>query len=440
LLTALLCGVWPALRSTRPGNGETLRAGALGSIGVRSDSRLRRVLVTVQFALALVLLVGAGLLLQSFRRAVAVDVGFDPSGLVTLRIDAPRVSYGSPQAAAALYARLMEASRGVPGVVDAAIIQHFPFGGAAITTPVEIEGQSAGDTASNQIFYRSVSASYLPTMKMSMAAGRWFTDADIRSPGGAFVINASMAKRYWPGQTAVGKRITVRRSSQARPDFGQRLPGVVVGVIADVHQQGQDVVPDAEVYVPYTLETWPWTSLVIRTRDGARAIPQLRDAIAAVDSRLVAQGAEGSKAFGTAEALIANRLAPRKLAMGMVITFAVCALVLAAIGMYGVIAYGVTQRTREMGVRKALGATDGMIATLVIRESLLLMVGGVVLGVAGAWASVRFIQGLLFDTRPADPAAYVGTVLLLAAVALLASYLPARRATRLDPTIAMRGD
>ena len=440
LLTALLCGVWPALRATRPGGGASLRAGSFGSVGLRSESRLRRMLVTVQFALALMLLVGAGLLLQSFRRAAAVDVGFDPHNLVSVMITAPSGVYKTPEEAAALYTRIMDATRSVPGVVSVGFIQHFPFGLAAIPTPVEVEGRAANDTASRQVFYRTVSASYLSTMKMSMVTGRWFSDDDMRSPGGSFVVSASMAKQYWPGENAVGRRITVRRSSQARADFGQPLPGVVIGVVADVHQTSQDTPPSPEVYVPFTLETWPWGSFVMRTRDGARSIPRLQQAIAAVDPRLLRAGADGARDFGMVEELIASRIAPRKLSMTLIGAFAGCALVLAAIGMYGVIAYGVSQRTREMGVRKALGATDGMIASLIVRESLLLASAGLAIGCAGAWAGGRLIKGLLFNTPQLDPLAYGATIVLLTAVAMAASFFPARRATRLDPTIAMRGD
>jgi putative ABC transport system permease protein len=440
LLTALLCGVWPALRATRPSGAESLRAGSLGSVGLKSESRLRRALVTVQFALALMLLVGAGLLLQSFRRAAAVDVGFDPNNLVSVTITAPPGVYRTSAQAASLYARIMDAARTVPGVVNVGFIQHVPFGGAYIPTPVEVEGGFSNDTASRQAIYRTVSASYLPTMKMSMAAGRWFTEDDMRSPGGGFIVNAAMAKMYWPGSNAVGQRVTVRRSSQARPDFGQPLAGTVIGVVNDVHQTSQDTPPSPEVYVPYTLETWPWGTFIIRTRDGARSIPKLQQAIAAVDPRLLRPGADGVRDFVVVEQLIASRLAPRRFSMTLISAFAACALLLAAIGMYGVIAYGVSQRTREMGVRKALGATDGMIASLVIRESLWLAAAGLAIGCLGAWAAGRLIKELLFNTAQSDPLAYAATIALLVGVALAASFFPARRATRLDPTIAMRGD
>jgi predicted permease len=439
-VTALLCGVWPALRAGRQRIGEVLRASALGSVGIRSESRMRRVLVTVQFALALMLLVGAGLLMQSFRRAAAVDVGFDPRGVLTLRIQPPGGAYKEPKEAAALYARLMEAARTVPGVVDAAFINHAPYRGASITTSLEIEGRSSLDS-SNQVFYRTVSESYLRTMKMSVRAGRWFDAADIRSPGGSFVINESMAKRYWPGANAVGQRMMVRRASQGRADFGQPLPGTVIGVIADVHQSRQDVLPDPEVYVPYTLETWPWGNLVVRTRDGSRSIPSLSQAVLSVDGRLTpAISGTTRHNFASMEESIASSLAPRRLSVTLIVVFAVCALGLAAIGMYGVVAYSIAQRTREIGVRKALGATDGRIVRAMFRESLLLVVVGVSVGCLGAWGGARLIRGLLFDTGLVDPTTYAATIILLAGVAALATYLPARRAVRLDPVIAMRGE
>jgi len=440
LLTAMICGVWPAWRATRSSSGEALRAGALGSVGVRSESRVRRALVAVQFALALMLLVGAGLLLQSFRRAAAVQVGFDPRGLVTVSINPPAATYQKPEDAAALYGRLISTVRTVPGVLDAAFINHVPFGQAAILSPIQIDGRSGSDTGSNQIYYRTVSDTYLRTLKMSLAGGRWFTAADMRSPGGAFVVNASAAKFYWPGESAIGKRLTLRRSSQVRSDFGQPLVGTVIGVVNDVHQTSQESVPDREVYVPYTLETWPWGNIVVRTRDGTRSIPALRDAIAGVDARLLEKGSAGTERFSTVESVIASRLAPRKLALTLIGAFAVCALFLAAIGLYGVVAYGITQRTRELGVRKALGATDGMIRSLVFRESMTVTGVGIVVGCAGAWEGARLSHDLLFQTGPVDVMVYAPMVLTLIGISFAATYIPTRRATRLDPTIAMRGE
>lgn len=439
ILTALLCGLWPALRASRPHGGETLRGGAHGAVGVRGEARMRRTLVVVQFGLALMLLVGAGLLMESFRRAISVNIGFDPRGLVAVRLNPP-TGYETPDAAAALYARLMAAASTVPGVTDVAFIQHRPFASSGILTPVETNSSSQSDTASRQVYYRTASDTYLKTMNMSLVAGRWFDANDMRSPGNTFVVNETMAKAYWPGQNAVGQRITVHRSSQARKNFGEPLPGVVVGVVGDVHQVSQDQVPNPEVFVPYTLEPWPWGNIIVRARDATHVIPALRDAIAGVEPRLIPAGAKGNALFARMEDDVDAALQPRKLPLSLISIFAGCALLLAAIGMYGVVSFGITQRTRELGVRKALGATDEMIARLLLRESLWLAALGVVVGCFGAWAAGRLIRSQLFQTGIVDPLAYGATILLLVTIALIATWLPARRATRLDPTIAMRGE
>ncbi|HTE47957.1 MAG TPA: ABC transporter permease [Gemmatimonadaceae bacterium] len=439
LLTALVCGVWPAFHATRPSTGEALRANAFGLAGAGSAPRMRRALVALQFALALMLLVGAGLFVQSFRRAAAVDVGFDPRGVVTLQINPPSGSYTTSGDATALYARLMQAARAVPGTEGAAFINHFPFPGALAATTVHIDNGAVSGGVPPQVAYRTVSETYLQTMKMSLVGGRWFDKSDMQSPGGAFVVNQSMANEYWPGQNAIGKHITLRRASPQRRDFGQPLPGVVIGVVADVHQGRQDRRPDREVYVPYTLESWPWGSLVVRSRDGVQAITALRAAVADVDPRLV-DVAKGGQRFESVEAMIESTLYGRRLSMKLVGAFAVCALLLAAIGMYGVVSYGIVQRTRELGMRKALGATDGMIAALLIRETVPVIAAGVLIGSAGAWVTGRLIADLLFNTGAADPAIYGVTIVLLLTIALIATYAPARRVTHVDPVIAMRGD
>jgi hypothetical protein len=334
----------------------------------------------------------------------------------------------------------MDAVRAVPGVQDVGLIQHFPFTGSGILTPITVDGRAERDSASGTVFYRTASDTYLKTMKMSIVGGRWFSADDIRSPGGSFVVNETLAKRYWPGESPVGHRVTIRRSSQARADFGQPLTGTVIGVVADVHQASQEVAPSPEIFVPYTLEVWPWVTLVVRTRDATRAFPSLSRAILSVDPTLFVRNEPSAAGFTVVENSIAQSLQQRRFAMALVAVFAVCSLVLAAIGMYGVIAYGVAQRTREIGVRKALGATDRVVARLIVGESLQLAGVGVVLGCFGAWAGAKLIRGLLFDTGPADPLPYVVTIVVLTLVSLMASYLPARRASRLDATIAIRGD
>lgn len=437
-VTALICGLWPAVLATRTRGIDALQARGAGSIGAPVVSRLRRAFVTLQFALALVLLVCAGLLVQSFRRAADVDIGFDAPGLITFRIQ-PTSAYAEPVDAAALYVRLMDAAKSVPGVSDAAFINHAPFGGAAITTTLAVDGRSTLDS-SNQIFYRTVSSSYLSTMRMTMRRGRWFSESDMRSPGGAFVINETMARLYWSGSNALDQRLTVTRASQSRKDFGQPLKGIVIGVIADVHQSSQDAAPVPEIYVPYTLETWPWGNLIVRARDGARSIPALARAVRSVDPRLVAEGAAAEKDFGVMQEAVTNSLQPRLLSIRFIGAFAACALVLACIGMSAVVAYNIAQRTREIGVRKALGATSVSVFALILRESSVIICLGTLSGAIGAWASARLIRNMLFNTTPVDVMAYSASVAILAVVALSATVVPARRVVKLDPVGALRTD
>ena len=436
---ALLAGVVPAFRATRAAVIDRLRTGSLGSVGTVRDARLRGVLVSAQFALALVLLIGAGLLVKSFRKVQAVSLGFEPSGRVAIAVFPPGDKYRDPGEAAALYQRLMASMRAVPGVRDVALVNHIPVGGGWVTSSVRVAGRVEDGTRDPQVLYRTASENYLKVMGMRLLRGRWFGADDMRSPNG-FIVNETMAKQLWPGGGAVGETITLRRSSQARADFGQPISSTVLGVVGDVRQFGRDNAVQPEVYVPYTLEVWPWITLVVRAGDPQRVIPLLRRAVLDVDPAIPVAGDKLQGGFATLDQQLATSVAQRRFATSLIGAFALGALLLAAIGMYGVIAYGVTQRTREVGVRMALGATERSILRLVVGEGVKLAIIGAVLGLAGAFASTRLIRALLFDTVPTDPVTFVATPIVLGAVALLASYFPARRAARLDPTLAIRGE
>ena len=440
LVAALLAGVAPALRATRPSALVRLRSGVHGSVGSRHDARARGALVAAQFALALVLLIGSGLLIRSFRKLQSVDLGFAPENRVAIGLFPPEGKYHDADADAGLYRQLLERVAAVPGVRDVAIVNHLPIGGGWVTSPVHIDGRTDDATRQPEALYRTASESYLRTMGMRLARGRWFTGDDMRERSG-FVVNETLAKQMWPGADALGNRITLRRSSQLRPDFGQPITGTVIGVIRDMKQQSIDNnTPVPEVYVPWTLEVWPWITLVAHVQNPAREIPLIRRAILDVEPGMPVAGTSFQGGIVTVESRLASSIAQRRLATSLVGAFAAGALLLAAIGMYGVIAYGVAQRTREMGVRMALGASQRRILRLVLGEGVRLALIGAVLGVAGALASTRVIQSLLFQTVPTDPLTFIVTPLLLGGVALLATYIPARRATRLDPTLAIRGE
>lgn len=439
-VAALLAGLLPAWRASRPAALAALRVGGRGATGGGGDARLRSTLAALQLALALMLLVGAGLLIQSFRRIQNVALGFDPDGLVAVAITPPAHRYDTPEQASALYERILAAVRAVPGVENAAITNHLPLTGAFVPSVARVPGRpSRADD--ERVVYRTASASYLTTMRMTLRRGRWFTDDDMRSPTG-FVINETMAKQFWPGADPVGQPLEVHRASQVRADFGQPIDGVVLGVVADVHQQAQDSDPVAEVYVPSTEEVWPWASLVVRAREPERAIPAIRQAVLGVDPAIPLRSGGGGIFGGIVpmRTILAATVTQRRIALTMATAFAGAALLLATVGLYGVIAYGVAQRTREVGVRMALGATPAAVSRLIVGQGARVMVAGGVVGIAGALAATRLIQAMLFRTPAWDPWTYAVVTLLLAAVAVAASWLPARHAARLDPTLALRGE
>jgi len=438
VLAALLAGIAPSLRATRATMLARLRSGVQGSVGTLRDARVRAALVTTQFALALVLLVGSGLLIRSFLKLQSVDLGFTAQDRVAIAIFPP-AKYAEPEAAATLYRRLVDGMAAVPGVRDVGIVNHLPIGGGYVTSPVQANGRTDDVTRLPQALYRTASVSYLGTMGMRMARGRWLTDADLRDRSG-FVVNETLAKQLWLGADPLGQRITLRRSSQLRRDFGQPITGTVVGVIKDVRQQAIENRPTPEVFVPWTVEVWPWITLVAHVQNPSREIPSLRRAIMDVEPGIPVAGDNLQGGFVTLEGTISSSVAQRRLATSLIGAFAAAALLLAAIGMYGVIAYGVTQRTREMGVRMALGASEKRILRLVLGEGGRLAILGAALGIAGSLAATRLIRSLLFETVPNDPLTFVITPLLLASVAMLATYIPARRATRLDPSLAIRGE
>jgi putative ABC transport system permease protein len=424
---ALLVGALPAVHAGSRVM-QRIRSGGAGALGGRREASMRNLLVSVQFALALTLLAGAGLLVQSFRRLMSVPLGYDSTNVVDFAIQPPPHRYNEPAQAAALYKRIVESLRATPGITEAAAA-----GGARIPVKIDTEGAS-GAKPVVQAAYHPVSSDYRSTLRIPMVAGRWFTDDDMRSPVG-FVINQRLARDLWGSSSALGKRITVRRASQARADFGQPITLPVIGVIADAHLDGLDNDPSPELYLPYTLEVWPWMQFVVRVRNAVGA--------EALVTRIV-QGVEpGVRFFGkpSLERQGLEAIDPQRRFVTFVLSgFAVCALLLATIGLYGIVAYSVVQRTRELGVRIALGATQRNVQALVMRDGMRFVIAGALVGTLGALAATRFIRSMLFETTSFDLATFITVPLLLAAAALGASYLSARRAARTDPLLAIRGE
>jgi putative ABC transport system permease protein len=303
---------------------------------------------------------------------------------------------------------------------------------------VDIPGRTEDGSGKSTALYVTASSEYQRVMRFAMVRGRWFTDDDMRAPDASgFVVNETMAKQFFPGAEPIGRVITVHRMSQGRADVGQPISGPIIGVMADVHWYGQENHVGAEVYVPYTREVWPWITIVAHAKNPAAIAPAMHKAIVGVEPRIPlgtefnASGVEVPKTFTFDQ---------RELTLTVVSAFAVLALLLAAIGLYGVVAYSVTQRTRELGIRIALGATGRDIAGLVLGGVGRLVIAGLAIGLAGAFAATKLIRAMLFKTGAGDPGTMVMVSAMIAVVALLAAWGPARRAMRVEPTEALRAE
>ncbi len=427
LAAAVLVGLGPALSASGGRMMQRIRSGGIAAAGGRHERRARNLLISFQFALALTLLIGSGLLIQSFRRLTDVPLGYDPSNLISLTIDPGSHEYDGPEAAAALYQRILTSVDALPGVESAAAT-----GGALLNTTVVKADAPAGTQPPMQAMYHPVSTDYRRVMRIPMVAGRWFTEQDMHAAGG-LVISERLAQRLWGRASPLGQRITVHRQSQARADFGQPITLPVIGVVTDVRESGPAADPDPEVYLPYTLEVWPWMSFALRARSPDALVKPVRAAVAALDPAVDFRGEPSVSRTG-----IASIDAQRRFVTEVLAAFALGALLLAAVGLYGIVAYHVSQRVREIGIRIALGASRGSVLRLVVRDAVTFVLAGAIAGIGGALAAGRVLQSMLFQTTAADWQTFVAVTAVLAATAIAASYLPARRAARTDPTVAMR--
>ena len=440
VVTALMFGVVPALRAaTAGGTFRTLLGGRSGAGGSRRETRGRAVLTSGQFALALLLLVGAGLLAQSYRRLLSASMGFEPHGLYAAAMSLPNVAKADPAVSLARYEQIVARLEREPGVEAAAVVNFMPSGNAGVPTRVEVPGRQA--TSADFATYITVSEGFLRTLRIPLVRGRWFTAAEMRTPGDGVVISEAVAKQYWKGQDPIGKPLTIYRSSQARADFGRAVPSVVIGVVGDVRQFGPGTSPSPSVYVPMAAEPWAWVSFAVRVRGaGGTSASALRKAALEVEPDAQPMGPGAPMTFGSIEDGLSASLAPRRYVLGLVGGFSACALVLAALGLYGVTSYSVTRRTHEFGVRLALGATSEQVVRSVVRWGVTLAVVGCAVGVGGALALVRLIEQLLYQTSSRDVTVLVTVPLLLIAIGVLAVYVPARRVARVDPIVALRSE
>ena len=423
VLTGIVFGLAPALQLPRLSIHEVVKDGARGSTGARRRW-LRHSLVVSEVAIALVLLIGAGLLINSFLRLQRLDRGFDERNVLALNMTLSR--YSKPEQQIAFLKEVLERAAQVPGVRSVGLTSTLPLRGGPATTFVLEDRPPVpfGDEPSADI--RIVDANYFRTMGIPLRAGREFADTDTSNAQKVMVINENLARSYWPGEDPIGKRVTMK-------DWGPPLTAEIVGVAGDVKAGGLDSDVRPMIYWAYPQFPVIFDTIVARTEgDPLSMIGAIKSQIWSVDPSQPIAGVE------TMEQVLAGSLAQRRFNMLLLGVFAVLALALAAIGIYGVISYTVSQRTHEIGVRVALGARGSDVLALVVRQGMTLAFAGVGLGLAAAAGLTRLMSTLLFGVNPIDAPTFVVVAAVLLAVALAACVIPARRATKVDPMVALR--
>ncbi len=399
LVTGLAFGLAPALVASDQRVGATLNEGARGTSGGAGGRRLRSALVVAELALSLVLLVGAGLLMASFWNLTEVSPGFRPDHLVTMRVTLPATRYGEPARAVAFYQGVFDRLRTMPGVERVAVSSAPPFTGLDGRLNLEVEDRTIESPFPVRAHPRVVSADYFQAMGIPLVRGRVFSDRDTADAPAVAIINQSAVKRFWPALNPIGERISLGDPAKWRE---------IVGVVGDIKHDGLDAETTPEVYMPFQQNFTALgtglirgLSVVVRTSADESAIaPLMRSAVAGVDDQ------QPVGQIRTMDDLIAQSVAPRRLNLMLLVVFALVAVTLTAAGLYGVMAYLVTQRTREIGVRMALGATPSSVLGLVLRQAGVMTSAGILIGLAGAYALARYLASLLFNVSAADPMVY----------------------------------
>jgi putative ABC transport system permease protein len=430
VVTGVLFGLAPALQVSRPDLTDALKESGRSTAGLRTN-RLRGALVVSEVALSLVLLVGAGLMIRSFAKLNQVDPGFKPAQVLSLGVALLRARYPADEQVAQAYSQILERAAAVPGVVSVGAISDLPLTGSNISDSFTIEGRPPiAKEAEPSTEYHVVTPRYFESMGIPLLSGRDVAQTDTRKSPNVVVINDNFARRHFAGENPLGHRLKLQGQ--------ERDPLLIIGVVGNVRQLGLDEQPTPEVYVPLLQDPLSENyqrsmTIVARSKSPTGAIAgPLRAAVASVDKSLPVYALKPMTEH------LRDSLARRRFNLILLTVFSCVALALAAVGIYGVISYGVTQRTHEMGIRMALGAKPRDVLRLVIRQAMALALGGVGIGLLASFALTRLMKGLLFSVSVTDPMTFVAIAVMMTLIALLACLIPARRATKVDPLVALR--
>ncbi len=425
-LTAILFGLAPALRASQPDLNDALKDGS-GSTGLSLHRGYRGVLVVVEFTLAFLLLIGSGLLIRSFVRLSSVAPGFDPTNVLTVNTELPSTKYSTDQQRIAFFVEILDRLGALPGVRSVAVTTQIPIIGQWGSSSFLVEGQPEPPRGTAPaVFDAEVTSDYFQTMSIPLITGQTFTFSDIASDSNKVIVSAQFAERFLPLGAPLAKRI---RLGAADAPWS-----TIIGVVGDVHSQGLDHASDPLVYVPYSGKIHAsLASVVLRSNQDPRSlIPAVRAQFAAVDP------SQPVFDVATMPQRIDDSIENPRFYMTLLTSFASLALLLATVGIYGVISYFVSQRTHEIGIRMALGAQPADVVRLVLAQGFVMILSGLALGVCGSIALTRYLANLLFDISPTDPCTIISVAALLVLAALMACYVPARRAASVDPLVALR--
>lgn len=427
LLTGVLFGLVPALEASNLKLSETLKEAGRSLGGSTRSQRLRSALVVAEVALALVLLVGAGLLMRSFMRLQAAGTGFNSENMLTMRVALPGRKYNDNPKRINFFTQAVTQMQTLPGVESAGVINYLPFAGPGAGTGFEIEGKPPSLPGQGLVTGVCVSdQNFFQAMQIPLKRGRMFTEQEVKEPRHVVVVNEALAKKYFPNEDALGQRVTIAM-------MNENVPNEIIGIVADVKHAQLD--KEAEPMSYWPIAELPYTSMtfVLRTKgEPLNTVAAARNVIQTLDPQQPVADVR------TLESLLGKSIARQRFNTLLLAVFAAVALLLSAIGIYGVMAYAVTQRTHELGIRAALGASATDIQRLVLGQGMRLAVAGVALGLVAALILTRLVKTLLFNLSATDPLTFAGVAVLLTAVALLACFLPARRAAKVDPLVALR--